>query len=294
MNNMFAKIGRNDNCWCGSGKKYKNCHLAFDEKLKMYAEKDVIVPPRSIIKTPEQIEGMRKAGVLNTKVLDAVADMIKEGISTEDINTLVHNMIVDNGGVPATLGYNGYPKSVCTSIDNVICHGIPSKDRILESGQIINVDVTTILDGYYADASRMFCIGEVSEEKKKLVQVTKECLDLGLKACAPWKQMGDIGYACEEHAYRNGYSVVEEIGGHGVGIEFHEDPYVCHVGEKDTGMLMVPGMTFTIEPMVNMGTEQFYTDKEDGWTVYTKDGLPSAQWEYTILITEKGAEVLTH
>ncbi|MGN1230836.1 MAG: type I methionyl aminopeptidase [Anaerotignum sp.] len=287
------KIGRNDPCWCGSGKKYKACHAAFDEKLVKLKSQGILVPKHNMIKTPEQIAGIRKAGVLNTAALDLVQENIKEGMSTEDINTLVHEFITSNGGTPATLGYYGYPKSLCTSVNDVICHGIPSKDEILKNGDIINVDITTILDGYYADASRMFLIGEVSDEAKKLVQVTKEALDLGLQAVKPWGFLGDIGEAVSKHVYANGYTVLHDIGGHGVGLDIHEDPYVCHVGKKGTGMLLVPGMVFTIEPMVNEGEENFFQDEENGWTIYTEDGSLSAQWEYTILVTEDGAEVLT-
>ena len=290
---LRLKINRNAPCWCKSGMKYKNCHMAFDDKIRKFKNEGIIVPSHDIIKTPEQIEGIRKAGKLNTMVLDKVAEVIKAGMSTEEINTLVHNTIIENGGIPAPLGYQGFPKSVCTSI-NVICHGIPSEDEIIKDGDIINVDVTTILDGYYADASRMFMIGNVKEEDRKLVEVTKECLDMGLAAVKPWGRLGDIGYVIDKHASEHGYQVVADIGGHGTGVEFHEDPYVCHIGEKDTGMLLVPGMVFTIEPMINMGEEDFYTDEENGWTVRTEDGKPSAQWEYTILVTETGTEILTY
>lgn len=288
------KIGRNDPCWCGSGKKYKSCHAAFDEKLESYKAKRIPVPSHKLIKTPEQLEGIRKAGKLNTAVLDMIAEKIKAGMSTEEINTLAHNYIVEHGGIPACLGYQGFPKSICTSVNDAICHGIPSENEILKDGDIINVDVTTILDGYYADASRMFMIGEVSEEAKKLVEVTKESVDLALKEVKPWGRLGNIGAAISEHVHKHGYTVLRDIGGHGVGNEFHEDPYVCHIAKRDTGMLLVPGMVFTIEPMVNEGEEDFFVDEENDWTVYTEDGTLSAQWEYTIAITEDGYEILTH
>lgn len=287
------KIGRNDPCWCGSHKKYKSCHLAFDEKLESMKNEGILVPPHEIIKTPEQIEGIREAGKLNTAVLDLVAEHIKEGMNTEEINTLVHDYTIRHGGIPAPLNYKGFPKSVCTSINDEVCHGIPDKNRVLKSGDIINVDVTTILNGYYADASRMFCIGEVSPEAKKLVDVTKECLDVGLAAVKAWGYLGDVGYAVNTLAQKNGYSVVEEIGGHGVGLKFHEEPYVCHIGKRNTGMLLVPGMVFTIEPMINAGKREVYQDAQNGWTIYTQDGTLSAQWEYTVAITENGIEVLT-
>ncbi len=289
------KLGRNEACWCGSGRKYKSCHMAFDEKIEHYmltyphAEE----PPRSIIKTPAQIEGIRKAGEINSMVLDSVAEMIGEGVSTQEIDDLVAKRTAELGGICACLGYQGYPKNVCTSIDDVVCHGIPDPKRILQSGDIVNVDCTTIVDGFYGDASRMFLIGEVSEEKKKLVQVTKECLDEAVGIAKPWTTLGDFGYAINKRAKENGYSIVVEIGGHGVGVEFHEEPWVPHIGEPGTGMLLVPGMTITIEPMINMGTSDVYCDEDDGWTIYTDDGKPSAQWEYTLVITETGNEILS-
>ena len=286
------KIGRNDPCWCGSGKKYKVCHADFDEKLAELKSKGEKVPPHSLIKTPAQLEGIRKAGKLNTEILDMVAENIHAGMSTEDINKLVHEYTIAHGGIPAPLNYCGFPKSVCTSINDVICHGIPSPDEILQDGDIINVDVTTILDGYYADASRMFCIGQVSDEAKKLVEVTKESVDLALAEVKPWGHLGDIGEVISKHVYAHGYTVLHDIGG--LGNDFHEEPYVCHIGKKGTGMLLVPGMVFTIEPMVNEGEEDFFQDEENGWTIYTEDGSLSAQWEYTVAITEDGVEVITH
>ncbi|CUN05391.1 MULTISPECIES: methionyl aminopeptidase [Turicibacter] len=280
-------IQRNAPCWCGSGKKYKQCHLDYDRVVETYKRK-------GIVKTPEQIEGIRRAGIVNTKILDRVAQFIKAGISTEEINTLVHNYTIELGGTPAPLNYQGFPKSTCTSINDVVCHGIPCEEEVLEEGDIINVDVTTIVDGYYADASRMFTVGTVSKENEDLIRVTKECLELGLAEAKPGNHIGDIGAVIEEHAEKHGYTVVAEIGGHGVGVEFHEEPFVPHVGKRGTGPLIVPGMTFTIEPMINMGRADVCQDEEDGWTIFTEDGMPSAQWEYTILITEDGNEILTH
>ncbi|MCI9053074.1 MAG: methionyl aminopeptidase [Lachnospiraceae bacterium] len=287
------KLGRNEECWCHSKKKYKNCHLRIDERLEQLKEQGKLVPGHEIIKNEKQIAGIREAGKLNTEILDRVSEFIKEGISTEEINHLVHEYTISHGGIPAPLGYEGYPKSVCVSIDEVVCHGIPDKNRILKQGEIVNVDVTTILNGYFADASRMFCIGDVGQEKQKLVEFTKECLELGVQAAKPWGYLGDIGYVISQHAYENGYSVVREIGGHGVGLEFHEEPWVSHIGEPNTDMILVPGMIFTIEPMINIGAEDVYEDEKDGWTIRTKDGKPSAQWEYTLLITETGNEILT-
>ncbi|MDK2967831.1 methionyl aminopeptidase [Lacrimispora sp.] len=288
---MF-KIGRNDPCWCGSGKKYKACHLEFDRKLENYEIMGEEVPNHSMIKTPAQIEGIRRAGVVNNQILDLVGEKIGPGISTEDLNTLVHETTIRLGGIPAPLNFEGYPKSVCTSINEVVCHGIPDPKRILKEGDIINVDVTTILDGYYADASRMYCMGNVSPEAEKLVRVTKESVDLALKEARAWGHLGDIGAVISEYIYANGFTVVREIGGHGVGVEFHEEPWVSHIGTRGTDMLLVPGMIFTIEPMVNAGKADVVQDDTDGWTIYTKDGSLSAQWEYTVLITEEGPEVL--
>ncbi len=286
------KIGRNDPCWCKSGKKYKVCHHNLDEKLSKMKAMGYEVPSHELIKTPEQIEGIRQAGIINTKILDMVAETIKEGMTTDDINTLVHKYTFELNAIPAPLGYNGFPKSVCTSLNNVVCHGIPCQEDILISGDIINVDVTTIYNGYYADASRMFCIGKVTDAARTLVEETKNALNLALEEVKPFGFLGNIGAVIGRYAKKCGYTVVKDIGGHGVGIEFHEDPYVCHVGEFGTGMVLVPGMVFTIEPMINMGAEPFFQDQKNGWTIYTKDGKLSAQWEYTVLVTEDGYELL--
>lgn len=288
------KIERNDPCWCGSGKKYKSCHLNQDNKVKQYELQGHMVPTNDLLKTPKDIEGIRESSKINIAVLDAVGEMIGPGVTTQEIDDLVYNLTTSMGGIPAPLNYDGFPKSVCTSINEVVCHGIPDPDRVLEDGDIINVDVSTIYKGYFSDSSRMYMIGNVSEEKKKLVQVTKECVELGLKMVKPWNFLGDMADVINRHAKENGYSVVVEIGGHGIGLEFHEEPFVSYVTEPGTEMLMVPGMVFTIEPMVNMGTSDIYVDEEDDWTVYTDDGQPSAQWEITVLVTEDGHEVLTY
>ena len=265
-----------------------------DKKILYMQDHGHLVPTRELIKTPEQIEGIRRSGVINTVVLDLVAQEIKEGMSTAAIDKLVYDYTMDHGAIPAPLNYEGFPKSVCTSINEVVCHGIPSEHEILRDGDIINVDVSTILDGYYSDASRMFMIGNVSPEKRRLVEVTKECLEIGREAAKPFGFVGDIGHAIQKHAEKNGYSVVRDLCGHGVGLAFHEEPEVCHFGRKGTGMLLVPGMVFTIEPMINMGTWHVFIDEADGWTVVTEDELPSAQWEHTFVMTETGLEVLTH
>ena len=287
-------IDRNAPCWCGSGKKYKKCHLSLDEKLKAYELKGYEVPPREIIKNESDIAGMKKAAVINNAVLDLVGEKICAGMCTEEINTLVHNYTTEHGGIPAPLNYEGYPKSVCVSINNVVCHGIPSENTILKEGDIVNVDVTTIVEGYYADASRMYKIGKVSEEAERLVRVARECMDKGIQAIKPWGFLGDIGAAVQEHAEKNGYSIVIDLGGHGIGKLFHEEPFVPHVGVRGEGMLLVPGMTLTVEPMVNAGGYEVYIDDEDGWTVYTEDNSLSAQWEHTVLITETGVEIIAH
>ncbi len=265
-----------------------------EKKVMFYESRGFEVPSRKLIKTPEQIDGIRRSGVVNTGVLDLVEREIKAGMSTEDIDKLVYDYTTAHGAIPAPLNYEGFPKSVCTSINEVVCHGIPNPRTILKEGDIINVDVSTILDGYYSDASRMFCIGEVSPEKKRLVDVTKECLEIGMAAAKPYGFVGDIGAAVEKHAKANGYSVVRDLSGHGVGLAFHEEPQVDHFGKPGTGMLLVPGMVFTIEPMINMGKYPVNFSRIDGWTVTTRDGLPSAQWEHTFLMTENGLEILTY
>lgn len=288
------KLGRNDACWCGSGKKYKKCHIDFDERIKEIEGQGHIVPDHTIIKTPQQIEKIKESAKINVAVLDYVAEHIRAGISTEEINEWVHNLTIEMGGIPATLDYEGFPKSVCTSINNEVCHGIPSKDIILKDGDIINVDCSTELNGYFSDSSRMFCIGNVSDENRKLVEVAKQSLQEGLKAVKPWGFLGDMGQAVNDYVKSNGYSVVREVGGHGIGLEFHEEPWVSYVTTKGTEMLMVPGMIFTIEPMINMGKADVFVDEENGWTIYTKDGSVSAQWEIQVLVTEDGYEIISY
>ena len=212
---------------------------------------------------------------------------------TAEIDQLVYDFTTKHGGIPAPLNYDGFPKSVCTSINNVICHGIPSEEDILKEGDIINVDVSTILHGYFSDASRMFTIGEISPRAEKLVRVTAECVERGLRAAKPWGHLGDIAHAINTHARKHGYSVVEDIGGHGIGLDFHEEPFVSYVTPKGSEMVLVPGMMFTIEPMINEGGPEYFIDNENGWTVYTMDGGLSAQIEYMVLVTDKGVKVLS-
>jgi len=225
-------------------------------------------------------------------VLDYVADHIRPGISTEEIDRWVYEQTAQAGAIPAPLNYEGFPKSVCTSINEQVCHGIPSPEDILCEGDIVNVDCSTILDGYYSDSSRMFIIGETTPEKQKLVEVTRQCVQAGLDEVKPWEPLGNVGEAVHRLARKNGYTVVREVGGHGVGVEFHEDPFVSYVTRRGTGMIMAPGMIFTIEPMVNMGANRIYIDADNDWTIYTQDGKPSAQWEIQVLVTETGHEVL--
>lgn len=264
------------------------------ERMEYLRKKHKDVIDDEWIKRPSQIEGIRKAGEINTGVLDEVGKLIHEGMSTQDIDDIVSKYTAEHGGICAPLNYEGFPKSVCTSINGEVCHGIPARHRKLRNGDIINVDCTTILDGYYADASRMFMIGNVSEERRKLVEETKKCLEIGMQAAQPWAHVGDIGYAIAKYAHSKGYSVVRELGGHGVGIDFHEDPFVAHVGSKGKGMVLVPGMIITIEPMINAGKAAVEIDPYNNWTIYTRDGSDSAQWEHTILITEDGNEILTY
>lgn len=265
-----------------------------DKKILAAQRAGHMVPSRRLIKNAEQIEGIKRSGLINTAVLDMVANEIKEGMSTAALDKLIYDFTVSHGAIPAPLNYEGFPCSSCISIDDVVCHGIPSEKTILKPGDIVNVDVSTILDGYYSDASRMFVIGETTEEKQRLVDVTKECLNIGIDAAKPYSYVGDIGFAVQCHAQLNGYSVVRELCGHGVGLEFHEEPEVAHYGKPKTGMLLVPGMVFTIEPMINMGRREVHFSREDGWTVTTRDGLPSAQWEHTLLMTEEGVEIITY
>lgn len=264
------------------------------ERVNEYARKGYIVPDDTLIKRPSQIAGIREASRINTLVLDTVAEKIRPGMTTQEIDDIVVEVTHANGAVCAPYKFEGYPKSVCTSINNEVCHGIPARHRKLHNGDIVNVDATTIYKGYYGDASRMFLIGNARPERVRLVEETKKCLEVGLAAAKPWNTVGDIGAAVAKYAHSKGYSVVRELGGHGVGVEFHEDPFVAHEAKAHTGMLLVPGMVITIEPMINAGRAGVCIDPYNGWTIYTKDGKDSAQWEHTILITETGNEILTY
>lgn len=285
------KIGRNDPCPCGSGLKYKKCCLgkgnseASDLK-QVYAEKYGIK-----LKQSSDIDGIRKAGRLVLETLDMVEARIKPGIKTDDINTWVHEFTVKRHAIPAPLNYRGFPKSVCTSVNEVICHGIPG-NYVLKDGDIINVDVTPILEGYYADASKTFFVGTPGTHARKIVEVARQSLRAGMSIVRPGNTLGDIGWAIQQYAEGEGCSVVREYVGHGIGFEFHEPPQVLHFGQKGKGIELAPGMVFTIEPMINLGAKELIV-LDDKWTAVTKDGSLSAQFEQTIHVTESGFESLT-
>jgi len=245
------------------------------------------------IKTPEEIEKMRIAGKLAADVLEMIAPHVQAGISTLELDTLCHDFMVDvQQAIPACLNYRGFPKSICTSVNHVICHGIPAANKVLKSGDIVNLDITVIKDGYFGDTSKMFCIGKTPSHAERLIKIAQECLYLGIEQVKPGNRLGDIGHVVQKHAEGNHYSVVREYCGHGIGNEFHQDPQVLHYGKAGTGLVLEEGMTFTIEPMVNAG-KQHTKLKSDGWTVETRDGRLSAQWEHTLLVTATGVDVLT-
>jgi len=300
--------GRNEPCWCGSGKKYKKCHLRADQEQarggtahggfgvgfpnpfrRSPSRTKRPKPPR--LKTPEQIEGIRRAGRLAKAILEMLEERIAPGVTTQDIDDWAVEMSRQAGAASAPLGYRGFPKSVCTSVNEVVCHGIPGPQELRE-GDIVNVDVTPVLDGFYGDSNRMYLVGEVNEEARRLVEVTRECLERGIRAVRPGGRVGDIGYAIQTHAEAHGYSVVRQFGGHGVGLQFHEEPHIPHYGKRGTGQLLQPGMVFTIEPMINQGNWRVRV-LPDGWTAMTVDGRLSAQFEHTVAVTEDGVDVLT-
>ncbi len=285
--------GRNEPCWCGSGKKYKKCHAAIDERLQECYLNGQEVIYRHLLKTPEDIEGIKRSAAINVGVLDMVGERIHAGVTTAEVDQWIYDYTVEHGGVPADLNYEGFPKSVCTSINDVVCHGIPSEHDVLKDGDIVNVDCSTILDGYFSDSSRMFCIGEVSPERQKLVDVTRESIQRGLAQVKPWNTLGDMAHAVQTYVEENGFNVVREFGGHGIGKEFHEDPFVAHVGEPGEGVVLAQGMCFTIEPMVNAGGADIDMNDPNGWTVRTADGSDSAQWEVQLVVTDTGYELLS-
>jgi methionyl aminopeptidase len=286
----IAKISRNAPCPCGSGKKYKRCCLN-KTASKQAPDLQYAKRHRIRIKTSEQIEGIRRAGRLVIETLDLVEPNIRPGVTTDAINTMVHDFTIRRGAIPAPLNYRGFPKSVCISINEVICHGIPG-DRQLEEGDIVNVDVTSILNGYYADASKTFFVGTAGADARKIVDVTRQCLADAIAVVRPGNTVGDIGHAIQSYAERQGCSVVREFVGHGVGVEFHEAPQIPHYGSPGAGVRLMPGMVFTIEPMINLGGKELAI-LDDGWTAVTQDGSLSAQFEQTLLVTESGVDSLT-
>ena len=288
---MKMKIGRNDPCPCGSGLKYKKCCMRARGRARASIKDEYLKKHGIRIKEELDIQGIREAGSLVVKTLDLVQQHLRPGMATEEINSLVHDYTITNNAVPAPLNYSGFPKSVCVSVNDVICHGIPGPST-LQDGDIVNVDVTSILNGYYADASKTFCIGEVGQEARKIVNVARESLRLALEQVRPGNTVGDIGQAIQTYAGAQGCSVGREMVGHGVGFEFHEPPQVPHFGRKGQGVVLVPGMVFTVEPMINLGRREL-TILEDNWTAKTKDGSLSAQFEQTLVVTEEGFESLT-
>ena len=289
---MSVKIGRNDPCWCGSGRKYKTCHQSFDEKIEKYREAGCIVPTHDLIKTPKDIEGIRESAKINVAVLDYVAEHIKAGMSTEEIDRMVYEKTTAMGGIPAPLNYQGFPKSVCTSINEEVCHGIPSEDIILKDGDIVSLDAGTIYKGYHSDAARTWAVGNVSPEAQKLMDVTKQCFYEGIKFAKAGNHLNDISTAIQAYAEKFGYGVVRELVGHGIGTHLHEDPEVPNFATKRKGILLQPGMTLAIEPMINAGTPDVIW-MDDDWTVVTADHALSAHYENTILITEGEPEILS-
>ncbi len=288
---MKTKIGRNDPCPCGSGKKYKKCCMGKAEMGTVYSPEIMLDRYKIRLKTPEQIEGIRRCGRLVIQTFEAIKDMIVPGVRTDEINQVVHDFTVKNGATPAPLNYHGYPKSVCISPNEVICHGIPG-DNTLKDGDIVNVDITSILDGYYADCNQTFFVGTPSPDARKIVDVARESLRLGMEQAKPGNIVNDISAAIQTYAEGQKCSVVRDYLGHGVGLGFHEPPEIPHYRSRWGNVPLVPGMTFTIEPMINLGRKEARV-LEDGWTAVTRDGSLSAQFEQTLVITENGFESLT-
>ncbi len=246
------------------------------------------------LKSPAEIDKMRVAGRLAAEVLEMIGEHVRPGVSTGELDRICHRHIVEQqGAVPAPLNYKGFPKSICTSVNHVVCHGIPSDRKILKRGDIINIDITVIKDGYHGDTSKMFLVGATPEHARRLVRVTRECLFKGIEAARPGNRLGDIGHVIQQHGEANHYGIVREYCGHGIGRGFHEEPQVLHYGAPGAGIELKPGMTFTIEPMLNAGTRHTRLSGKDGWTVTTRDRRLSAQWEHTIAILDNGCEVLT-
>ena len=287
----LAKVGRNDPCPCGSGLKFKKCCLG--KSLPPDGDIEDLYHRKYGIRLKKEpdIESLRRAGRLVVQTLDLVESIIRPGLVTEEINTLVHEFTIKNGAIPAPLNYRGFPKSVCVSVNEVICHGIPG-ERILNDGDIVNVDITSILNGYYADANKTYFVGTPGPDARNIVSIARECLRRGMAAVKPGSTLGDIGWAIQTYAEAQGCSVVREFVGHGVGFGFHEAPQVPHFGQPGAGLTLIPGMVFTVEPMINLGKKELKV-LDDNWTAVTKDGSLSAQFEQTILVTPDGFESLT-
>ncbi len=312
-----------DTCWCGSGTKYKKCHRDADaefvkaEKARLFENRvrpGTLSPMRSVpagigrpdyaetgvprgressrnVRTPDEIERMRRAGKAAAQILRVAGETVRPGVTTDDIDAVVHELTIKLGGYPSTLNYRGYPKSLCTSVNEVICHGIPDSRKLVE-GDIVNCDVTIFLDGVHGDCNATFAVGQIDDESKRLIQVTKECLQLGIDAVKPGRPISDIGRAIEPHATKNHMGVVRSYCGHGIGDVFHTSLQIPHYFDARMNTKMVPGMTFTIEPMITLGTwEEDHWD--DGWTVVTRDLKRTAQFEHTLLVTDSGVEILT-
>ena len=286
---MLEKVLKGRPCFCGSGRSYRDCHEAVEKRIRDAGRRGAIVPGRKLLRTRAQLEGIRASAGINMRVLDAVAAEIQAGMPLSRIDEIVYETTCAAGAVPAPLHYEGYPYSVCVSVNDQVCHGFPRRETCLKTGDIVNVDCSTEYEGFFSDASRMFEIGTVDAEAHRLVENARDCIAAALSVILPWQPMGVMSAAVQDCAHRAGFSVVTMYGGHGCGVEFHEDPFIDYGWKRTEGMLMVPGMTFTIEPMINQGTSAL---RENGWEVYTRDGKLSAQWEVQVLVTGTGAEVL--
>ena len=286
------KPGRNDECWCGSGKKYKKCHGPIDSRLEGFYLDGYEVVPRSLLKSPEEIEGIKRSAAINIGVLDYVAEHIKPGVTTAEIDKWIYDYTVERGGIPADLNFEGYPNSVCTSINSVVCHGIPSDNDVLKEGDIVSVDVGAYIGGFHGDCAGTYPCGQVSDEALDLIRVTQQSFFEGIKFAREGYRLSDISHAVQEYAESHGYSIVREYVGHGIGRRMHESPEVPNFGNPGHGPRLLRGMTIAVEPMVNAGSAAI-RQMSDGWTVKTADGKNAAHYENTILITDGDPELLT-